>query len=178
MAGGSLPMQPRPRKDPPGVVLVNPKFAVNVGNTIRACAAFGIYSLVWDGDRVTMEGHKRLPREERMKGYDKVDFMRYHKPVDVFGREAVPVCVEILPQCQNLAYFEHPENAVYIFGPEDGSVPKGYRHLCHHFVTIPAEHCLNLAMSVTAILLHRRLQRAERGLQPLPELAEERGFIV
>lgn len=178
-----------PRHLTPGVVLINPKFAVNVGNTLRACAAYGAPTLVWSGDRVTLSGHKRLPREERMKGYQKVRFSRSEKPIDLFTRAYAgfsdasglqpvePVCIELLPGTQNLAYFQHPENAVYVFGPEDGGVPKSIRVMCHHFVSIPSYHCVNLSQAVNVVLFHRRLQRWEQGLEPLPELAEERGFI-
>ena len=163
-------------KQAPAVILVNPKFAVNVGNSIRACAAYGVNTLVWTGDRVTMKGEKRLPREERMKGYNKVDFSRFNKPLNLFG-DVTPVCIEIGPSTENLAVFDHPDNAVYVFGPEDGSVPQVYRRLCHRFVQIPTYHCVNLAQAVNVVLFHRRLQLWDRGILPLPELAEDRGFI-
>jgi hypothetical protein len=42
------------------------------------------------------------------------------------------------------------------------------------------DHCLNLAAAVTAILLHRRMQRQMAGLEPLQPsyaaLREHRGF--
>ena len=33
---------------------------------------------------------------------------------------------------------EHPDEAVYVFRPEDGSIPKAWLGLCHRFVHIPA----------------------------------------
>ncbi len=48
--------------------------------------------------------------------------------------------------------FEHPENALYVFGPEDGSIPRVLLGHCHRFVVIPTRHCLNLATAVASVL--------------------------
>jgi tRNA(Leu) C34 or U34 (ribose-2'-O)-methylase TrmL len=50
--------------------------------------------------------------------------------------------------------------ALYVFGLEDGDVPKGVRHACHRFVRIPAADPhertpYNLAFSVGAVLYDR-----------------------
>src|SRR5262249_49931356 len=68
---------------------------------------------------------------------------------------AVPMAVEVRDNSEPLTTLEHPEKAVYIFGPEDGSIPKPWLHLCHRFVHIPANHCLNHSTAVTVVLAHR-----------------------
>jgi tRNA(Leu) C34 or U34 (ribose-2'-O)-methylase TrmL len=112
-----------------------------------------------------------------MKGYKKVYFENLSKPVSWFPKYFVPVCIELNPSAERLEEFVHPEYAIYVFGPEDGSVYKGYRHLCHRFVQISTRHCLNLAQAVNVVLFHRSLTRWQQGLEPLPELEEQRGFI-
>jgi tRNA C32,U32 (ribose-2'-O)-methylase TrmJ len=52
--------------------------------------------------------------------------------------------------------FEHPENALYLFGPEDGSIPQMYLQYCHRFVVIPTRHCVNLAAAVYTVLYDRQ----------------------
>ena len=64
----------------PGMVLINPKFPHNVGATIRACSCFGVESLMWTGSRINVSAYKRLPREERMKGFKRVRFMNDERP--------------------------------------------------------------------------------------------------
>src|SRR6202451_2034474 len=108
------------------VILMNPKYPHNVGAALRACAAFGTDQLYVTGNRaqweVTGKG-QRLPREERMRAYkDKVELIRNDRPFDLVS--GVPIAVEVSPTAQPLATFTHPEDAVYVFGPEDGSVPK------------------------------------------------------
>ena len=121
----------------PGVVLIDPKYPHNVGATIRACSCFDIKSLVWTGQRVNPAKYERLPREERMKGYKRVDFRNHQKPFELLPKDAVPVCVEVFESSEPLTLFEHPENAIYVFDPEDGRIPQVVRRLCHRAPAIP-----------------------------------------
>ena len=65
----------------PAIALVNPKFPRNVGTVVRAASCFGIKQVWFTGNRVSMtaEKGKRLPREERMKGYKDVDLRHFDK---------------------------------------------------------------------------------------------------
>lgn len=156
----------------PGVILIDPKYPHNVGGTIRACSCFDIKSLVWTGERVNPAKYERLPREERMKGYKRVEFRNHQRPFELFAKDSVPVCVEVFESSEPLTIFEHPENAVYVFGPEDGRVPQVVRRLCHRFVHIPARFCLNLSAAVNVVLAHRLMSRQMAGKQPILPLRE------
>jgi tRNA(Leu) C34 or U34 (ribose-2'-O)-methylase TrmL len=66
----------------------------------------------------------------------------------------------------------HPDQVVYVFGPEDGHVPKRFRASCHRFVSIPTANDgpLNLAAAVNVVLYDRAAklglnvpERAQRG---------------
>jgi tRNA(Leu) C34 or U34 (ribose-2'-O)-methylase TrmL len=160
------------------VLLIDPEFAHNVGNTLRACALLGAGSLWWTGDRVAHPEQwgdgTRLPREERMRCYRRTQLGRVHngQVQHLLAAPAVPVCVEITDSAQDLRYFEHPRDAVYVFGPENGSVPKGMRQQCHLFVRIPnaildadpddidGRTPYNLAAAVNIVLFHRLLQQS------------------
>ena len=99
-----------------------------------------------------------LPRELRMKAYAEVDFRRVDRPFDLLAPGVTPICVEFMDGAEDMMDFEHPEHALYVFGPEDGSVAQIYRRLCHRFIRIPSKHCLNLAAAVNVVLFHRALQ--------------------
>jgi tRNA(Leu) C34 or U34 (ribose-2'-O)-methylase TrmL len=166
----------------PAVILVNPKYPHNVGNSFRACAALGIPRLYVTGNRaqwvITGKG-QRLPREERMKSYKgKVTLIRNDRPFDLC-KEMVPVAVEISATAEPLATFQHPDNACYVFGPEDGGIPKPIRALCHRFVILPTDHCINLAAAVNCVLMDRRVKRQLAGVEPIlaayDTIREERG---
>jgi tRNA(Leu) C34 or U34 (ribose-2'-O)-methylase TrmL len=156
----------------PAIILIDPKYPHNVGAAIRACSCFEVHSLIWTGTRVNPSKYERLPREERMKGYKRVDFRNDDRPFDVLPGHCVPVCIEVFDNSEPLTTFDHPENAVYVFGPEDGYVPQVIRRLCHRFVHIPAHFCLNLSASVNVVLAHRLMSRQIAGKQPILPLRE------
>jgi len=177
-----------PKVLPPAVFLMNPKFPHNVGAALRACSCWGINQLWWTGQRVNLELEKgqRLPREERMKGYRDVQLFNDDRPFDRLADEGIepsdgvtPVAVELLPSSENLANFEHPEKAIYVFGPEDGSINQVIRRLCHRFVFIPTHHCLNLAAAINVVLYDRSFKLGQAGMYSNTEeaLKEYRGPV-
>jgi len=166
----------------PAVALWNPKFAHNVGTALRACSCFGIKQLWFSGDRVEIDlgGKKRLPREERMRGYRDVELRQFDTFFDQFDN-AVPVAIELRDSAELLPDFQHPNNALYVFGPEDGSLPGVALGHCHRFVVIPTHHCTNLAAAVYIVLYDRLVKRIAEGKEEkrtLKEfLHEHRGFV-
>lgn len=145
-----------------GVLLVNPKSPFNVGAVLRACAIFGVPILRWTGVRVRMDKMRRLPREERLKDYTGVDWYRHDLLEDALSQlteKLVPVCVEVTNP-ERLDTFEHPQEALYVFGPEDGDVPGVARAACHRFVRIPTltRTPLNLAAAVNVVLYDRHIK--------------------
>lgn len=169
--------------NPPAIILNNPKYPHNVGQAIRACSCFGVNQLFYSGDRVSLEHGKenRIPREERMKGYGDVDVYQYDKPFDLFEKKNVtPVAVELQPNAELLPNFEHPENPVYVFGPEDGSIQSTFRQHCHQFLVIPTRHCTNLSAALYLVLYDRLLKQMWNGDVDINHindvLNEERGW--
>jgi tRNA(Leu) C34 or U34 (ribose-2'-O)-methylase TrmL len=167
----------------PAVVLVDPLYAKNCASVLRTCAAYGIGQLWWTGERVRLELDRagRWPREERMKGYKSVKLLNHERPLDFFTG-AVPVAIELDRTATNLLHFEHPDNAVYFFGPEDGSIYPPYLRLCHWRVQIPTRHCLNLGQAVATLLWDRLYKRWSSGKEPeltpqqVLEMGERRGM--
>lgn len=141
------------------IILERPKYVQNLGAVIRACACFGEDKLIWTADRIRLEELERTPRELRMKEYRTVEILRSNRPFDLIPSSVTPVCVEIIPGAIPLPQFQHPKNAAYVFGPEDGDVCQVYRRLCHQFVYIPTKYCLNLAVAVNIVLYDRQFKQ-------------------
>lgn len=155
----------RPHGVTPSVALVNPKYANNVGMVLRLAACYGLKQVWFTGNRFQeeVEVRKRLPREERMKGYADVDLIQYDYFFDQFPRDVTPVAIEVRENSEPLFSFEHPKNPLYIFGPEDGSIPQVLLKHCHRFVVIPSRHCFNLATAVAQVLYDRDYKRFMQG---------------
>mgnify|MGYP000165076428 CR=1 FL=1 len=132
--------------------LYNPKSATNVAAILRAIGCYGGHSVFYTGQRFrhakefhadTKSIHRNLPTLG-------VDDLREVKP-----QGAVSVAIELVEGAQPLPEFQHPENAYYIFGPEDGSMPKELVQWCDHVVYIPTHGSMNLAATANVVLYDR-----------------------
>ena len=161
----------------PSLVLCDPKFPHNVGATVRAASCFGVGEVWITGTRLAVDvrAAARIPREERMRDYREVALILHARPLELAPAGAVPVAVELLPGAENLTTFEHPGDAVYVFGPEDGSIPGPLRGRCHRRVFIPTRHCVNLAAAVYLVLYDRALKRVQAGEEPALPISEVLG---
>lgn len=165
------------------ILMVAPKYVHNVCAAIRASSCYGGGGVFYTGNRFDLDKMSRLPREERMKGYADSPWKGLdsdRRPIDTIigDRDVVPVAIELTDGSEILHEFEHPDNALYVFGPEDGSIPKGIRHACHRFVHIPTFHCTNLSAAVYTVLYDRMAKRIRDGLESIPSVAEseQRGY--
>jgi tRNA(Leu) C34 or U34 (ribose-2'-O)-methylase TrmL len=152
-----------------GILLVDPKYPHNVGGVLRAAAILGAQLVRWTGERVppvrSHGGPKQtaLPREERLKDYRHVDFAWTPESATetiamlASGSGYTPVALEVRKNAEALPEFAHPERALYVFGPEDGTLGRGVLSSCHRFVCIPSEirSPLNLAAAVNVVLYDR-----------------------
>jgi tRNA(Leu) C34 or U34 (ribose-2'-O)-methylase TrmL len=150
----------------PAIALVDPKFPHNVGAAVRAASCYGVRQVWFTGDRVRLDGAKRqrLPREERMRGYQNVQIRHADLFFEAFS-DAVPVAVELRRHAESLIDFDHPDSALYVFGPEDGSLGRAVLARCHRFLVIPTRHCVNLSAAVYTVLYDRHAKRVRAGLE-------------
>ena len=138
------------------IVLLRPKFEMNVADVVRAAACFGVTSVeVYRPRYIPATGCKgdRKPRPLRLKDYRSVQ-MTTTNAVQ-FPAGYAPVAVEFMDNTESLWNFDHPDRAVYVFGPEDGSIEHSVLAQCRSVVCIPSRFCLNLAAAVNIVLYDR-----------------------
>ena len=129
--------------------LINTKTEANVGGALRACSCYG-------ASLVAIQG-KRYKREstDTSAAWRHIPLVHTDSLKDIIPFDCIPVAVEITPDAKSLISFVHPERAFYIFGAEDGSIPKEVLDWCKFTVKIPTKICMNLASTVNVVLYDR-----------------------
>lgn len=137
--------------------LVNPKSAVNVASILRAGGCYGVSSVFYTGQRFAYA-----------KEFN-ADTKSFHRLIPTVGVDdlltmtpqgAEVVVIELVEGAIPLPRFEHPKNAYYILGPEDGSVPKEIVEQADHLVYVPTRSCMNLAATAN-VLLYDRMAKSD-----------------
>ncbi|MEH6649950.1 MAG: RNA methyltransferase [Motiliproteus sp.] len=132
--------------------LSNPKSPTNVGAVIRAAGCFKADGVFYTGERYPRAAkfHTDTKSAARSIGLTGVASLLDAVPVG-----ASVVCVELVEGAISLPQFKHPDNAFYIFGPEDGTLEQDLVDRADAVVYIPTVGCLNLAATVNVVLYDR-----------------------
>jgi tRNA(Leu) C34 or U34 (ribose-2'-O)-methylase TrmL len=140
-----------------GIELESPKTPQNVGSIIRLAGCYG-------ASYVNIKGY----RLEKSLEHISTNTNKDHRRIPVFfdsecyASNAKIVVVELVEGAECLTTFEHPKNAVYVFGAEDGHVSKESIARADAIVKVPTAACLNLATCVATVLYDRKLKQALR----------------
>lgn len=138
------------------IALHNPKSPENVGSIMRAAGCYQASAVRYTGER--------FARAVRYQ----TDTKNIHTAIpltqvaDLLGdlpENTQVVCVEFAEGATLLPQFEHPRHALYVFGPEDGSLPQTIIDAADHVVFVPTSGCMNLAASVNVVLYDRLCKR-------------------
>ncbi len=132
--------------------LSNPKSPSNVGAVMRAAGCFGVDSVLYTGER--------YDRAARLN----TDTKKVNQSIPLTGASCLlenkvegmkVICVDLVEGATPLPEFQHPEKALYIFGPEDGTVSQEMVDKADAVIYIPTVGCLNLAATVNVVLYDR-----------------------
>ncbi|RJG38299.1 RNA methyltransferase [Motilimonas pumila] len=135
-----------------GIALSNPKSATNVGAVMRAAGCFQADQVMYNGDRYDRTV-KLNTDTKRIRS--KIPLQNISDFVSAKPEGAKLVCVDLVPGATPLPEFEHPDQALYVFGPEDGTIKQSLIDQADHVVYMPTIGCLNLAASVNILLYDR-----------------------
>ncbi|GHB60313.1 23S rRNA methyltransferase [Psychrosphaera saromensis] len=134
------------------ICLTNPKSPTNVGAVLRAAGCFGANEILYTGNRYD-RAKKFTTDTQNINneiGMVHVEDFLAEKP------EGVPlICVDLVEGATPLPEFQHPDNAFYVFGPEDGSIKQQLIDKADHVVFMPTNGSLNLGASVNVVLYDR-----------------------
>ena len=150
-----------------GVALLDPKNAWNVGNALRSTVAFGGSLFIIKGDRYTRTGD--WERSDTENARDRIPVLTtLTDPSIYFPTNALLVAVEMVKDATPITRFEHPANAIYLFGPEDGRIDDAMLAKCDHTIYLPTAYSLNLAACVACIGHDRMMKESQEPKQICP----------
>jgi tRNA(Leu) C34 or U34 (ribose-2'-O)-methylase TrmL len=149
------------------IALTDPKTPSNVGSVMRAAGNYNVDQVLYSGKRYAhaskfkTEKHSTDTRNIRHKiPLTQVDdFINIKDLLENISSATKIICVDLVEGAIPLPHFEHPEEALYIFGPEDGTISQDVIDSADDVVYVPTTGCMNLAASVN-VLLYDRLAKS------------------
>jgi len=140
--------------------LVNPKSPSNVGAVLRAAGCYRAECVLYTGERFDKATKFQTDTKNRLQT---TPLKRVIDFSDELIEDTKLVCFELVEGATPLAEFEHPEQAIYVFGPEDGSLSQTIIDRADHIVYVPTVGCMNLAASVNVVLYDRQSKTLRAG---------------
>ena len=137
--------------------LTNPKSPSNIGSVMRAAGCYRANEVFYTGERYARAAKFHTDTKDRSR---EIPLTGVECLLDVVPEGAKVICVDLVEGATPLPLFEHPANAFYIFGPEDGTISQQVIDRADAVVYVPTVGCMNLAASVN-VLLYDRLAKSD-----------------
>ena len=141
--------------------LTNPKSPDNVGAVLRAAGCYGVQGVRYTGTRYDKAQSFRTDTKNVQSAIPLESVASFQESLP---SGAVPVAIELVEGAVPLTRYQHPDNAFYIFGPEDSSLDQAVVNWCRDVVYIPTKGCMNLAATVNVVLYDRLAKQSEPEL--------------
>lgn len=147
--------------------LTNPKSPSNVGAVMRAAGCYQVNQVFYTGRRyaIAAEYNKDSLRTDTQNIHHQIplgpidNFIAIKELVENISSQTKIICVDLVEGATPLPFFKHPDEAIYIFGPEDGTIKQDVINIADEVVYVPTIGCMNLAASVN-VLLYDRLAKS------------------
>ena len=139
--------------------LINPKSPTNVGAIMRAAGCFSADSVYYTGQRYQRAAKFNTDTKNVASTIPLTHVEQIHQAASA-GMSII--CVDLIEGAIPLPNFTHPKNALYVFGPEDGTISQDIIDRADSVVYVPTIGCLNLAASVN-VLFYDRLCKGEQS---------------
>lgn len=140
--------------------LSNPKSPTNVGSVMRAAGCFQIDAVFYTGKRYPLAARFQTDTKQANQT---IPLTAVTSLMEGVKDKMAVVCVELAEGATPLPDFSHPENACYLFGPEDGTLSQELIDQADAVVYVPTVGCLNLAATVNIVLYDRLAKSDAKG---------------
>jgi len=140
--------------------LTNPKSPSNVGAVMRAAGCYQVDSVFYTGRRYARAA--KFHTDTHNAGQN-IPLTGVECLLNDIPEEMKIVCLELVEGATPLPEFQHPDNAFYILGPEDGTINQKVIDKADAVVYVPTIGSMNLAASVN-VLLYDRLAKSDLNI--------------
>lgn len=136
------------------------KTPANIGTLWRSAVCLGADFIFVIGPRYSRQASDTVKSWQQipMFTYTDVTDFNEHRPMDV-----PLVGVELADGAEPLEMFTHPPRAIYLLGPEDGSLSAGAQALCQSVISFESAYCLNVSAAGTVVLYDRQAKLIRAG---------------
>jgi tRNA G18 (ribose-2'-O)-methylase SpoU len=136
-----------------GIGIERAKTEANIGTLWRSAFCLGAAFIFTIGRRYPPQA------SDTTKTWRHIPLLEYTDLKDFYAHlpyDCRLIGIEILPDAKPLETFSHPLRAVYLLGPEDGSLSKPAIEMCHTLVRFTSTHCLNVAAAGSIVMYDRQ----------------------
>lgn len=139
-----------------------PKTAVNHGTLWRSAASLGAAYIFTIGRRFEKES------SDVTNSWTKIPVFHYRTFDEFLANrpyDAPLIGVELTEGAVSLETYRHPDRAIYLLGPEDGSLSLEAQLACRDIVKFNSAWCLNVATAGSIVMYDRQTKSAVRQLE-------------
>ena len=141
-----------------GIGIERAKTVANLGTLWRSAYCLGASFIFTIGDRYNPQS------SDTVKAYRHIPYWRFKDWTDF--QEHIPydcrlIGMELTETAEALENFCHPERAIYVLGPEDGSLSQEGIIACHYIVRFHSKFCLNVATAGAIVLWDRQTKQMQ-----------------
>lgn len=140
------------------IALINPKSVTNVGAVMRAAGCYQVDAVFYSGSRYDRAAKMQTDTKDIQQ---KIPLSGVDDLLASVPENAKVICIELALGAIPLPDYQHPDNAVYVFGPEDGTISQSIIDRADAVVYVPTAGCMNLAASVNVVLYDRLVKSAQ-----------------
>ena len=148
-----------------GIGVENISKQANAGSLLRSAHAFGASFFFTINPTVDLH---ELRAADTSAAYDHLPVYNFEKPQDLLlPKGASLVAVELTPDAVDLPSFRHPQNAVYVLGPERANVSDAMLSRCDHVIKIPLKFCINVGVAGALVMYDRMISMGRFADRPV-----------
>jgi tRNA(Leu) C34 or U34 (ribose-2'-O)-methylase TrmL len=130
-----------------------------MGSILRAAGCYQAQSIRYTGTRYA---RAKAFSTDTKNAHLNIAVTQVSTVIDpINDKNLTKIAIELVEGATPLPHFKHPKEALYIFGPEDGSIEQDVINQCDHVVYIPTIGCMNLAATVNVLLYDRLAKMTE-----------------